>query len=155
MCDGRRMSIPAPPITDDSDDPRDVLLSNLLTAAGLAAVLREVEMNQMGGSGPSPALRDMVSHWEDQAKRVAQLCLDSGIDPGTVRAAQAQAHRLTETVTKAVDAEVRRLEPLDPGRCPARRTNGSQCGQRAGYGTTHPGEGCCRMHGGSAPKRWL
>lgn len=42
-------------------------------------------------------------------------------------------------------------ETLDPLRCKATNRNGRQCGQRAGWGTSHPGYGFCKRHGGASP----
>lgn len=36
--------------------------------------------------------------------------------------------------------------------CGAKKTDGSgTCGHTAGWGTSHPGRGCCKWHGGSTP----
>lgn len=44
-------------------------------------------------------------------------------------------------VTKPVPADVY---------CNGRRDDGTLCQQRAGWGTDHPGEGRCKLHGGSS-----
>lgn len=35
------------------------------------------------------------------------------------------------------------------GKCGAKKRKGGKCGQAKGYGTTHPGIGCCKYHGGN------
>lgn len=42
----------------------------------------------------------------------------------------------------------------DPQTCAdfgGRRSNGQPCGRRAGFGTSHPGHGKCKSHGGNVP----
>lgn len=52
---------------------------------------------------------------------------------------------------------VKRPYPTDPwqaheGLCNARKTNGTGlCRHECGWGTDHPGIGCCKMHGGCTP----
>jgi hypothetical protein len=42
-------------------------------------------------------------------------------------------------------------KPVPPDEhCNARKDDGTLCEQRAGWGTTHPGEGRCKLHGGSS-----
>jgi hypothetical protein len=42
----------------------------------------------------------------------------------------------------------------DDSYCGARKRNGNgTCTQAAGWGTDHPGIGCCKLHGGSTPKQ--
>ena len=35
--------------------------------------------------------------------------------------------------------------------CGAKTRSGTPCMQKSGWGTRHPGEGCCKLHGGSSP----
>lgn len=39
----------------------------------------------------------------------------------------------------------------DYPRCGARKRGGGTCGQAAGWGTSHPGIGRCKLHGGATP----
>lgn len=39
------------------------------------------------------------------------------------------------------------------GVCGAKTRSGGHCGQAAGWGTGHPGEGRCKLHGGKSPVR--
>lgn len=51
-------------------------------------------------------------------------------------------------------ALARRRTPHDGGpTCAATVRSGSRCGQRAGWGTDHPGQGRCKLHGGATPIR--
>ena len=43
------------------------------------------------------------------------------------------------------------LPSHDQDRCGARTRSGGRCGLPAGWGTSHPGDGACRKHGGSMP----
>lgn len=40
---------------------------------------------------------------------------------------------------------------VDPTHCPRFKSDGKQCGNRAGHRTNHPGAGYCWKHGGNSP----
>lgn len=46
---------------------------------------------------------------------------------------------------------VERPAGLDPRRCPRVKSDGKQCGNRAGKATGHVGFGLCHRHGGASP----
>src|SRR5215472_13809284 len=53
-----------------------------------------------------------------------------------------------ERKRKRADLKKKQGERFKMGRCNAQKKDGGRCQQAKGWGTTHPGVGPCKMHGG-------
>lgn len=69
----------------------------------------------------------------------------------TAYAKAMKAKRAEEQEKRRNQGSRRHVKAAGGAKCGAKKRDGTLCGQAPGFGTTHPGVGRCKFHGGSAP----